>query len=163
MWLFSCRIVQCVQHDIDFKNSTTARHLIYVNLCYFARLRGGVQCHAILHVAECRNTIRPIAILSLYPDQLARSVHTCSGVPRRGLGGLEPLPLAYDLRNKRVRKRQNMVFSTKNTKHFLGKRAQPPSQTLLQWRGDTPSPPFGACGISTPPILKSWVRHCLHR
>ena len=35
-------------------------------------------------------------------------------------GGLEPLPLAYDLRNKRVRKRQNMVFSTKNTQHFLG-------------------------------------------
>jgi len=32
----------------------------------------------------------------------------CSGVPRRGLGGLEPLPLAYGLRNKRVRMRQNM-------------------------------------------------------
>ena len=26
-------------------------------------------------------------------------------------GGLGPLPLAYDLRNKRVRMRQNMVFS----------------------------------------------------
>jgi len=33
-----------------------------------------------------------------------------------GIGGLEPLPFAYDLRNKRVNKRQNMVFSTKNTK-----------------------------------------------
>ena len=34
--------------------------------------------------------------------------------------GSEPLPLAYGLRNKRVRMRQNMAFSTKNTKHFLG-------------------------------------------
>ena len=41
---------------------------------------------------------------------------TYSGVPRRGL---EPLPVAYDLRNKRVRMRQNMVFSIKNTKNFL--------------------------------------------
>ena len=35
-------------------------------------------------------------------------------------GGLEPLPLAFDLRNKRVRMRQNMVFSTQNTNNFLG-------------------------------------------
>jgi len=36
------------------------------------------------------------------------------------MGGLEPLPLAYGLRNKRVRMRQNMVFSTKNTKKISG-------------------------------------------
>jgi len=68
----------------------------------------------------------------------------------QGVRGLEPLPLAYVFRNKRVRMRQNMVFSTKNTKKF-------------SWEGHTPSPtphPFGACGTSTPPILKSWVRHC---
>jgi len=46
--------------------------------------------------------------------------HQTSGVPTRGLGGLEPLPLPYDLRSKRVRMRQNMVFSAKNTKNFMG-------------------------------------------
>ena len=35
-----------------------------------------------------------------------------------GVRGLEPLPLAYDLRNERVRMRQNMVFSTKIRKIF---------------------------------------------
>jgi len=39
--------------------------------------------------------------------------------------------------------RQNMVFSTKNVKNFL-----------------TPHP-LGACGTSTPTILKFWVRHWL--
>jgi len=40
--------------------------------------------------------------------------------------GLEPLPLAYDLRNKRVRMRQNIVFST-TTKYekFSREGAQP--------------------------------------
>ena len=55
-----------------------------------------------------------------------------------GLGGLEPLPLAYDLRNKRVRMRQNMVFSTKSTNFFSGEGHSPlptPSR-----EGDTPSP-----------------------
>jgi len=71
-----------------------------------------------------------------------------SGVPRRRL---EPLPLAYGLRNKRDRMHQNMVFSTKNTRSFLR-------------RGPAPlhlptSHPLGACGISTPPIVKFWVRH----
>ena len=51
---------------------------------------------------------------------------TKSGVPRRGLGELEPLPLAYDLRNKRFQMRQNMVFSTKKYQIFSGKGAQPP-------------------------------------
>jgi len=36
-----------------------------------------------------------------------------------GVWGLEPFPLAYDLRNTRVRMGQNMFFPTKNTKHFL--------------------------------------------
>jgi len=36
------------------------------------------------------------------------------------LGGLEPLPMVYDLRNERVRMPQNMIFSTKNTKKFWG-------------------------------------------
>jgi len=43
----------------------------------------------------------------------SNSLHEHSGIPRRGLGGLEPLPLAYDLRNKHAKKCQNMVFSTK--------------------------------------------------
>jgi len=49
-------------------------------------------------------------------------------------GRLEPLPLAYDLRNKRVRKRQNMVFSTKNTKNF------PSPDPSPSGKGDTLSP-----------------------
>jgi len=72
--------------------------------------------------------------------------------------GLEPLPLAYDLRNKRVRMRRNMVLSTKNTKNS----GHSPSPTLPQWRGgyrfQRPTS-LGACGTSNPPILKSWVRH----
>jgi len=58
-------------------------------------------------------------------------------------GGLEHLSLAYDLRNKRVRMRQNMVFSTKNTTHFLG-RGHTPSQTL---------PPIGE-GAHPPRLLR---------
>jgi len=51
------------------------------------------------------------------------------------MGGLEPLPWAYDLRNKRVRMRQNMVFSTtQNTKNFLGR-------PFRQWRGGYPTHP----------------------
>jgi len=69
-------------------------------------------------------------------------------------GGLEPFPLAYDLRNKRVRMRQNMVFSTtKIRKNFLGRGHRYPSPRLIR---------LGACRTSylDPPILKSWVRHC---
>ena len=44
----------------------------------------------------------------------------CQWRTEEGLGGLEHLPLAYGLRNKRARMRQNMVFSTKNTKKFSG-------------------------------------------
>ena len=36
-----------------------------------------------------------------------------SGIPRRGLGGLEPLPLAYDLRNKRQKASQYAIFNKK--------------------------------------------------
>jgi len=35
-----------------------------------------------------------------------------------GARGLEPLPLVYDLRNKRVRMLKNMVFSTKKYQKF---------------------------------------------
>ena len=34
--------------------------------------------------------------------------------------GVRTFPLAYDLRNKRVRMRQNMVFSTKKYEKFSG-------------------------------------------
>jgi len=44
----------------------------------------------------------------------------CQWRTEEGVRGLEPLPLAYDLRNKRIRKRQNMVFSTEK---FSGKEA----------------------------------------
>jgi len=82
---------------------------------------------------------------------------------KEGLGGSEPLPLAFDLRNKRVRMRQNMVFSTKNTKHLLERGHSPFPRHFPQWRWVYPIPtphPLGASGISTPHILKSWVRHC---
>ena len=62
-----------------------------------------------------------------------------SGVPRRGLGGLEPLPLVYDLRNIRVRIRQNMIFSTTKTKTFLGRAHSPLPRPFLQWGEGTPS------------------------
>jgi len=42
------------------------------------------------------------------------------------------------------------------------RRGHSPPQTLPQWGGRYPSPLptlLGACGTSTPPILKSWVRH----
>jgi len=91
-----------------------------------------------------------------------------SGVPRRGLGGLEPLPLAYDLRNKRIRMRQNMVFSTKICKIFCGGVTVPPDPSPVGTPSYPCPNPFGACCTSTPPILKSWVRHwaskhrCIH-
>jgi len=56
------------------------------------------------------------------------------------LGGLEPLPLAYDLRNKRVRMRQNMAFSTKNTKNFLVRGTAPSPDSSSSGEGDTPYP-----------------------
>ena len=54
--------------------------------------------------------------------------------------GGRTLPLACDLRNKRDRMRQNMVFSTKKYERVSGERTQPPAQTL---------PPVGR-GISPP-------------
>jgi len=73
------------------------------------------------------------------------TLHPTSGVPNRGLGGgLEPLPLANDLRNKRVRKRQNMIFSTKIRNIFWAVSTAPspdPSPVGgLYMEGDTPSP-----------------------
>jgi len=67
-----------------------------------------------------------------------------SGVPRRGLrGGLEPLPLEYDLRNICVRIHQNVVFSTKNTKNFLGGGGTAPSPDPSQVRKGIPLPSVG--------------------
>jgi len=46
-------------------------------------------------------------------------------------------------------------------KIFLG--VQPPPQTIPPVGRGIPLPtpnPLGACGTSTPPILKFWVRHC---
>ena len=100
----------------------------------------------------------------------------CSSVAYRGEGyrGLEPLPLAYDLRNKRVRMHQIVVFSTKNMKNCLLRNTNAKNLPSLSGEGvPSPSgegvgrgissphalPPFGACGTSTPPILKCWVRH----
>jgi len=59
-----------------------------------------------------------------------------------GVSGLEPLPLAYDLRNKRFRMRQNMVLPTKNIKKLSGarERAQTLSRPFLQWGGAYPFP-----------------------
>jgi len=85
-----------------------------------------------------------------------------SGVPR--IRGLKPLPLAYDFRNKRVRKRQNTVFSRKKIqKKILGRAggtAASPDPSPVGW--GIPSPlPLGAYGTSTPPILKFWARQWL--
>jgi len=89
-----------------------------------------------------------------------------------GVRGLEPIPLTYDLRNKRVRTQNASkygIFNKKDEKYSgegaqpPGEGAQPPRQTLPQWGGVFPSPrptPLGACGTLTPPILKFWVRHC---
>ena len=64
--------------------------------------------------------------------------------------------------------RQNMVFSTFSSiirKKILGEGVQPRPRPFPHWGGGYPlyTPyPFCACGTSTPPILKSWVRHCVH-
>ena len=80
-----------------------------------------------------------------------------------GVRGLEPLPLAYGLRNKRVRMHQKRHFQQTIRKIFWGG-AQPPPQTLPPVGREISSPhtptPLAACGTSTPPILKFWVRHC---
>jgi len=59
--------------------------------------------------------------------------------------------------------RQNMVFFNKKYEKFSGKGAVPPSPDPSpsgEW--DTPTThPLGASGTSTPPILKSWERHCI--
>jgi len=60
---------------------------------------------------------------------------------QREVRGLIPLPLAYDLRNKRVRMRQNMVFSKKNMKNFLGRGHNPIPDLSPSGDGDTPSTP----------------------
>ena len=81
-----------------------------------------------------------------------------------GVRGLEPLPLAYDLRNKRARMHQNMVFSTKIRKIFCGE-AQPPPQTLPVVGRGTPPPHvhrLRRLRHLDPPILKSWIRHWWH-
>ena len=79
----------------------------------------------------------------------------------KGVRGLEPLPLAYDLRNKHQNASKYGIFNKKYKKNF--------------WEGHSPLPrppvgggyplshassPLGVCGTSTPPILKSWERHC---
>jgi len=51
-------------------------------------------------------------------------------------------------------------------KNFLGMGHSSLSRPFPQWGGAGAYPlptshPLGACGVSTPPILKSWVRHCL--
>ena len=64
-----------------------------------------------------------------------------------GVRGVRTLPLAYDLRNKRVTKRQNMVFPTKNTKNS----SPDPSPS---GEGVYPLP------IPIPPLpLPRWLRH----
>jgi len=57
-----------------------------------------------------------------------------------GVGGVEPLPSAYALRNKRVRMPQNMVFSTKNTKQILVRGHSPLPRPFSRWGGGYPSP-----------------------
>jgi len=47
--------------------------------------------------------------------------------------GVRALTLAYDLRNKSARMRQNMVFSTKNTKYFLERGHNPLPKPFFQW------------------------------
>ena len=52
----------------------------------------------------------------------------------------------------------------KNTKNFLERGHSPLPDTSTMERGIPPPharPPLGASGISTPPIPKSWVCHCL--
>jgi len=62
-----------------------------------------------------------------------------------GVRGLEPLPLAYDLRNTHVRMHQNMFFSNKNMKNFLESGHIPFTRPIPQWGGgyplSTPHPP----------------------
>ena len=56
--------------------------------------------------------------------------------------------------------KNNGIFNQKYEK-ILG---SPLPRPFPQWGGGYPSPrliPLDACGTSTPPILKSWVRHCL--
>jgi len=102
----------------------------------------------------------PPAMFKLYADQETRGARLPFSVVRsfydqghhhhyqwrteEGVRGLEPLPLAYGLRNKSVTMRQNMVFSTKKYEQFSGDSPSPDAST-----------PLGACRTSTPPILKS--------
>ena len=58
----------------------------------------------------------------------------CSGVPRRGLGGLEPLPLSYDLRNTRIK----IWYFQQKYEQFSGKGAETLSP---MGRGIPPHPP----------------------
>jgi len=66
-----------------------------------------------------------------------------SGVLRRGLGGLCPSHWRMILRIKRVRMRQNTVFSTKNYKKFSGegpREHSPLPRPFPQWGGGYSSP-----------------------
>jgi len=77
--------------------------------------------------------------------------------------GLEPVILAYDLRNKCVRKHQDMVFSTKKYEKFSGKGAESPPQTLLPVERGIPLPtphPLGACSTSQPDIVTDTCLIC---
>jgi len=76
-------------------------------------------------------------------------MQTDSGVPRRGLRGVRTPPLAYDLRNKRARMRQNMIFSTKNKKNFME-------------RGHIPLPRPFPTGEGIPPPHTSPPRRMRH-
>jgi len=68
-----------------------------------------------------------------------------------GVRGLEPLPLAYDLRNKRVRMRQNMVFSTKIGKIFWRGRTAPfPDTSPMERVYSLPKPHPSAPAASRP-------------
>jgi len=108
---------------------------------YFARL--GVDYYKIASIA-CDSKVPDIGVRlwhDSYPARTRRQWRTEGG----GLGGLETP-------HWRTRKRQNMVFSIKNTKNFLG-RGTPLPQTPYQQGGGYPLPithPLGACSTLTP-------------
>jgi len=73
-----------------------------------------------------------------------------------GGGGLEPLPSVY------VNVSESVIiwyFQEKIRKIFWERDTAPFPDPSPSGEGDTPSPPPSACDTSTPPILKSWVRH----
>jgi len=55
-----------------------------------------------------------------------------------------------------------MIFSTKHIRKIIWGGTSPPQTLPLVGEGDPlPTPHPLGCGSSTPPILKSWVRHTL--